>query len=677
MIVRMSDFLKKAAIIAFAGAAALQMQARIITVTGRVTAQKTGEPMPAVTIYDADTDRLIGSTNEEGYYQFDVDDASVLLFSILGSEDMMVNVDGRQRIDLVMNPTAVVLGEVVVQGKRVTNMVLAEPTDIDVKGNYLHVKTRMKVPRELFSSSDRLIVQPTIYNVTRKKTTYLRPLVFDGFRYAITQERMLDWNRDADPLTPYVQVKKTGRRVDDVITVSDSAYVDNPADDFRCDLFMSLENYNRVFYVDTTTIARGTVNPLRFLNYELGGQYVDELTFLPKPEMQLRDTKGDVNLTFKVGKTDLDMSLGNNRKEMDDLLALLHSIESSRNMGLKSFRIHGTASPEGRVEHNRNLATKRVNSAMDVIVGQLSDITRRRAEINSSASVASWSDVVTLMRADSLMEQADEVDAIIKRYPQSPERQQSAIRRLPFYRTIDTEYLPRLRKVEYEIVTSQYRYLTDPEIAELYRENPSSMSRYEFWRLYSLADSLPEKESIIRKALEVHPSFNVGLTDLSAVQILNGEPDPSILQPIMNSRRPIPNASRLNQAISLMATNSFASADSLAQLLPDEKPYHKAKIYARATSGHYEEVIQEVSEDSPFNEVLLLLAIKANDKAWQKAQKLGNSAREEYIKAVAANRVDEYMAAVTHLEKAFELDPSLREIARVDGDVIDLLEADE
>lgn len=126
------------------------MQARIITVTGRVTAQKTGEPMPAVTIYDADTDRLIGSTNEEGYYQFDVDDASVLLFSILGSEDMMVNVDGRQRIDLVMNPTAVVLGEVVVQGKRVTNMVLAEPTDIDVKGNYLHVKTRMKVPRELF-----------------------------------------------------------------------------------------------------------------------------------------------------------------------------------------------------------------------------------------------------------------------------------------------------------------------------------------------------------------------------------------------------------------------------------------------------------------------------------------------------------------------------------------------
>lgn len=82
----------------------------------------------------------------------------------------------------------------------------------------------------------------------------------------------------------------------------------------------------------------------------------------------------------------------------------------------------------------------------------------------------------------------------------------------------------------------------------------------------------------------------------------------------------------------------------------------------------------KVVEKMPGNEVLLLLALKANDEAWAKAKALGGSAKEEYIKAVAANRVDEVMAAINHMENAFRLDPSLKEIAKVDGDLLDLLE---
>ena len=41
---------------------------------------------------------------------------------------------------------------------------------------------------------------------------------------------------------------------------------------------------------------------------------------------------------------------------------------------------------------------------------------------------------------------------------------------------------------------------------------------------------------------------------------------------------------------------------------------------------------------------------------------------------MAANRVDEYMAAVSHLENALRLKPELEEIAKIDGDLIDLME---
>jgi len=135
-----------------------------------------------------------------------------------------------------------------------------------------------------------------------------------------------------------------------------------------------------------------------------------------------------------------------------------------------------------------------------------------------------------------------------------------------------------------------------------------------------------------------------------------------------------PNETRLNQLIASLGAGNYFEADSLAFELPDEGVFHKAKIITKALNGKYQDVIAEISKDSPFNEVLLLLALKANDEAWAKAKALGGSAKEEYIKAVAANRVDEVMAAINHMENAFRLDPSLKEIAKVDGDLLDLLE---
>ena len=173
----------------------------------------------------------------------------------------------------------------------------------------------------------------------------------------------------------------------------------------------------------------------------------------------------------------------------------------------------------------------------------------------------------------------------------------------------------------------------------------------------------------------VHPRFAVGATDLAAMKINAGEPDVDLLEIfIANPKIRIPDETRHNHAAALMADRQYMRADSLGQVLPEDPRYHKAKIYSRALSGNFMDVIQEVSADSPLNEVLLLLAIKANDQAWRKAQNLGETAREEYVKAVAANRVDAYLKAIDHLERAFELDPSLREVARVDGDLTDLME---
>ena len=67
---------------------------------------------------------------------------------------------------------------------------------------------------------------------------------------------MYDYDSGQDPLSRYVQVKSSSSRKDDLVGYSDSTYVENVNDDFRCDMMVSMENYNRVLYRDTLVIAR-------------------------------------------------------------------------------------------------------------------------------------------------------------------------------------------------------------------------------------------------------------------------------------------------------------------------------------------------------------------------------------------------------------------------------------
>ena len=57
--------------------------------------------------------------------------------------------------------------------------------------------------------------------------------------------------------------------------------------------------------------------------------------------MQLRDTKGEVNLTFLVGKADLDDKNPQNQVELNRLNQELRAIETNPDASLKSFHITG------------------------------------------------------------------------------------------------------------------------------------------------------------------------------------------------------------------------------------------------------------------------------------------------------------------------------------------------
>ncbi|MDE7495981.1 MAG: carboxypeptidase-like regulatory domain-containing protein, partial [Muribaculaceae bacterium] len=286
----------------------ISVNARNINVNGHIILKGKGtkEAAAGASILDAETQRLLGVADEDGKYQITVDSEGEIIFSFMGAEPRQERVKGRHFINVELVPQTKLLEEVFVQAKGGKKSALAvEPTDLDVEGNTLRFKTKVKLPARMFNSSKRLIVQPAILNVTRNRVSFLKPVVFDGWRYAATQERMHDWDKTVDPLSKYQEIKAADN-LDNTIYLLDSLYIENPKDDFSGFVIASLENYNKVCYKDTFEVARGTVNPLRFLSYSLTPVNLTEERYLPSPEVELRDTKGELTLIFPVGKEKLD-----------------------------------------------------------------------------------------------------------------------------------------------------------------------------------------------------------------------------------------------------------------------------------------------------------------------------------------------------------------------------------
>lgn len=655
----------------------------VIRVLGQVVIKSDGSPCIGVNISDAGTRRILAMTDVDGTFAVNVRSNARLRFSMVGMKTKEVDVKGKSRLRVVLEEESFSLKEVTVSQKRITDKILPEPTDIEVRGNYFYVKTRVRVPREMFSHNTRLVVQPVLNNATRKEKTLMKPMVYDAREYNQTQDRLYNFDLNdslaGDPLARYITVKskqmREKGRTNDIIGYNDSIYVEHVKDDFSCDVYMAIENYHRILYRDTTIIARGTVNPLRFLDYSFAAHELTDSAYFPKKEVQLRDSQGKVNLRFPVGKAVFDSRDPQNASEIDKLRQQIETISKSKGASLSSLELRGQSSPEGRYNRNMSLAKMRMDYALGFLKRTLPADMTQGMTFTSHAAVAPWERVAEMLRADSLVDEAERVETILSSY-NNIEAQGRAIQRLPFYhKTIATHYLPQLRRVDYTLHYNIYRTLTLDEIAQLYAQDYSQLSKYEFFKLYRAERDTTKRHTMLRQALEVYPSFMAAANDLSAMLINQRQYDASLLRPFVGDNAP--EEVNTNQLIVLLNEGQYVSADSVAQFITDKASTHTMLAVNAVFNGRYEANYATIAKTSLRNEVVMLLAMKRNEEALKLSKKLSDDeAVSHYLRAICLNRTNDPTEAYNELKKSFEMDASLREIAKVDGDVTDLLSMD-
>lgn len=657
----------------------------VMRVLGTVVVKSDGSPCIGVNVSDASTRRVLAMTDVDGTFAVNVRSNARLRFSMVGMKTKEVDVKGKSRLRVVLEEESVSLKEVTVSQKRITDKILPEPTDIEVRGNYFHVKTRVRVPREMFSHNTRLVVQPVLNNATRKQVTLMKPMVYDAREYNETQDRLYNFDLNdslaGDPLARYITVKseqtREKGRPNDIIGYNDSIYVEHVKDDFSCDVYMAIENYNRILYRDTTIIARGTVNPLRFLDYSFAAHELTDSAYFPKKEVQLRDSQGKVNLRFPVGKAVFDSSDPQNASEIDKLRQQIETISQSKGASLSSLELRGQSSPEGRYSRNMSLAKMRMDYALGFLKRTLPADMTQGMTFMSDAKVAPWSRVAEILRKDTLASEADRVEAILAAHPGNIEAQGRAIQRLPFYhKIIATRCLPQLRRVDYTLHYNVYRTLTIDEIAQLYAQDYSQLSKYEFFKLYRAEADTAKRVAMMRQALEVYPSFMAAANDLSVQLINHRQYDASLLRPFAGAGAP--QEVNVNQLITLLNEGLYASADSVAHFVNDNESTHTMLAVNAVLNSRYDaKNYAAIAKTGKRNEVVMLLAMKLDDAALRMSRQLpDNEAVSHYLRAICLNRTNDPTEAYEELKRAFAMDASLKEIAKTDGDVTDLLSTD-
>ena len=668
------------------GSFLFEASAQDIRIQGKITDIATGEPIAAVNIID--DGYVIAYSDIDGNYSCTVARDAELIFYSGQHEEVKIKVNNRQIINVQMQMLTIEISEAVVTASFGNTTVYVEPSDLQLVGDHFILKTNVRIPRKQFDLNSRFIFQPVLYDATLKDSTYFRPVVIDGFNYHINQLRYFSFDGSKDRLADYVVTNELSQN-DNIYSYKDSLYVDpkNVNNDFRSDCYIAInglfkrENTRpgaKKDYEDTLLIAKGTVNPLRFIEYNIDPQELTDTNLIPKPEMKLLMDAGVSKINFVLGKAKVDENDAESVQNIQSIKQKIQAIVNNEFATLKSIEIVGYASPEGSYKQNLSLAKARTDLILKELAASLDPSVAKFVDLTSESVVEPWSKVATMLR-ETDPELAAYIDDLVYKYADTHDKIIPHMRNHKKYRTfLLKEILPSLRKVEYTLNYSEFRKLKDHEIWDRYNAKTEEISRYEYWRLIDTAPDSLTRYSLITEGLEKYPNFTYVANDLAIQLIKKDSVNLEILKPSLGRRAPEPVI--YNQALMALGAREVAMAASLSRLLPMNDTTAYLKSITAALAGDYEAAYPQLASRGGLNEVLLLLCMERNANALAKCNELmatgdyNDNAKFWYVHAVCANRAEDIFTAMTSLEMALMLDPSLEETARLDSDAMDIVD---
>ncbi|NLJ01596.1 MAG: DUF3868 domain-containing protein [Bacteroidales bacterium] len=256
-------------------------------------------------------------------------------------------------------------------------------------------------------------------------------------------------------------------------------------------------------------------------------QPVYRLTYImPEAEVKTRSDRHAATFNFVVDRWELLRDYKGNAAKFNEVDRIISDIRNNPDFNITEFEIHGYASPEASVPHNKMLAENRAKSFAEYLVTKFG-VERNRFTVTGHGE--DWDGLRKAVAASSLADKQAVLDIIDN--VSNPDARDAELKKLSggeTYRTLLNNYYPPLRRTEY-VVAYNVRAFNVEEAREIIKTNPKLLSLNE---MYLVAQSYPaaskEFKEVFDIAVRLYPDSDIAILNSASADIESGSMDIAI-----------------------------------------------------------------------------------------------------------------------------------------------------
>lgn len=521
----------------------------------------------------------------------------------------------------------------------------------------------INVPARSFSGRSRLVVVPQLLQADTL-VAECGVLVLDAPVYSQKMERKVRLDGYVDSLAS--QARRVDNRKPFSVPYTERVTVPQHMESGRIVAVLSSDGCGECGVVDTVDMAYIANIPTLIEPKETFRLNWIEPEFVIRPKVI--KGRGEALLQFVINRHDINLSLGNNRAEMNGMLSALQKVVGDTLATLNSLSIYGMASADGPYGFNTVLARNRANSARSWLVRQLGISAEVAANFRIGSRPEGWLPVLEAMRRDGHRDTV-RVQKILDRYnAENDDVAERYIRRLSCWKDIRSKYLQKDRKVEYEYTYTVRSFTTDAELLDMYTRRPDAFNEEELLRVSTLKQTPEEKKQVYRTILHYFPQSSVAANNLAVLLLREDKADEAeaVLDALQDYSPEVLNT----KAAVYVYRNEYEKAVELLELNPElpEARYNLGLLMAAVRRlGEAYSLLKDYTDT---NAAVVALSVNANEAAWTMMRSNPDTApRAEYVRALVFARRNEEKVMLQHLRKAV-VEERFRQRARTEADFV-------
>lgn len=527
----------------------------------------------------------------------------------------------------------------------------------------VNVNVTFKVPARAFSGRSRLVVVPQLIQ-NDVMLSECSALVLDAPIYSKKMERKVCLDNYQDTLA--LQARKVNNKKELSIPYTESVTVPLDIDGGRIVAVLSSDGCGECGIVDTVNVAYiANIHTLIEPKKSLQVNWI-EPEFVIRPKVL--KGRGEALLQFVINRYDINLSLGDNESEMNEMLNTLQKITSDSLAVLNSVSIYGMASADGSFAFNTKLSENRAKSAKNWLVEQLNLSNEVYSRFNVGSRPEGWLPVLEAMRADGHKDTV-KVEEILSKYnAENDDVAERYIRKLSCWSDIRSKYLQKDRKVEYEYTYTIRSFTTDEELLDMYGKRPDAFNEEELLRVSTLKKTTEEKKEVYRTILHYFPQSHVAANNLAVLLLREDKADEA--EVVLNSLSDYTSETINTKAAVYVYQNDYEKAIELLEStegLPEAK-YNLGLL--KASMRQLSEAYSLMKDYTDTNAAIVALSVNRNEEAMNMMNSNSDvTPKAEYVRGLIFARYDKADKMLIHLRNAV-VEESLKKRAQTEADFI-------